>query len=240
MKFNSDSDKQDLISDITFLTGVDTNKYPLKDRTRSINEWNRKVWTWVFDVYGGWQFDDDNLTSTSDMPTGTVNLVSGTGVYGLPTGTLTIRKADILLDDGSTWQPLKPLPLEMIGHAEGELLKTSGIPKYYRPVGDVVKLYPAPNYSESNGLKIFLDRDISLFVSTNTASVPGFAAPFHRILSVGASLDYAMANGINDKVISLTNLSNDYERRLKKFYGKRFLDNFPPAIRVADTVVLYK
>lgn len=240
MQFNTHSDNQDLISDITFLTGVDTNKYSLKDRTRSINEWNRKVWTWAFEAYGGWQFDDDNTTSTSDTPDATVNLVSGTAIYGLPAGTLTIRKADILLDDGSTWQPLKPLPLESIGWAEGELLKTSGIPIYYRPVGDVVKLYPAPNYTETGGLKIFFDRDMATFVSTDTTATPGFASPFHRILPIGASLDYALANGINNKAISLSNLAIDYERRLKKFYSKRFLDNFPPTMRVTDSVAIYK
>jgi hypothetical protein len=240
MQFNDSSTKLGLIQDITFLTGVDTNKYPIADRTRNINSWNSHVWTWIFEAYGGWQFDDDNSSAPTTMPFGTVTLVSGTSTYGLPTGTLTIRKVDILQSDGSTWRPLDPLPLEMIGVGEGEFLKTSGTPRYYRPVGDVVKLYPAPNYNGTNYLKVFFDRDMLAFDAADTTEVPGFASPFHRILSVGASLDYAIANGVNAKIISLTNLVNDYEKRLKKFYAKRFLDNFPTRIRVHDSVQEYR
>src|SRR3990167_1865178 len=157
MVFSDTNTKLGLIQDITFLTGVDTNKYSTADRTRNINSWNSKVWTWAFEAYGGWQFDDDNNSSTSSMPTGSVTLVSGTSAYGLPSGTLTVRKVDILKSDGTTWETLTPLSLEMIGIAEGEFLKTAGSPRYYRLVGDVIRLYPAPNYAGTNYLKVFLD-----------------------------------------------------------------------------------
>ena len=236
MQFSDTTNKTGLIQDITFWTGVDINKYPIEDRTRNINEWNRKVWSWIFESYGGWQFDDDNNSSTSDLPSSTINLVSGTSVYGLPSGALTVRKADVLQDDGSTWRYLDPLPLEAIKPAEGEFLKTDSTPRYYRLVGDVIKLYPAPNYSETNGLKIFYDRDMSQFITTNTNSTPGFASPLHRVLSIGASLDYVISNGDSKKITSLSIQADDYETRIKSFYSKRYLDNFPPSMRVGDSV----
>jgi hypothetical protein len=240
MKFNDGSSKQGLIPDISFLTGVDLNKYPLADRTRSINEWNKKVWTWAFESYGGWQLDDDNTSSTSDLPTGSISLVQNTAEYPLPSTALTVNKVDVLQSDGTTWITLTPLPLEMIGTAEGEFLKTANTPRFYRLVGDVIKLYPKPNYSGTNYLKVFFDRGMLDFAVTDTNSVPGFASPFHRVLSIGASLDYAIVNSPATKINSLSNLATDYEKRLKKFYSKRFKDNYPVRMRVIDSIIQYQ
>ena len=239
MKFNDATNKQGIIQDISFLTGVDTNKYPVADRTRNVNEWNKKVWSWIFEVYGGWQFDDDNTSSTTDLPGSTITLVAETAEYPIPSTALVINKVDVLQSDGVSWLPLSPLPLEMIGTAEGEFLKTSGTPRFYRLVGDVIKLYPKPSYSGTNYLKVFYERGMLEFAVTDTNSVPGFASPFHRVLPIGASLDYAVVNSPANKIKSLSNLANDYEKRIKKFYSKRFKDNFPARLKVCDSVRNY-
>lgn len=238
MQFSDNATKLGLIEDITFLTGVDTNKYPIADRTRNINSWSGKVWTWIFEAYGGWQFDCDTTSAVDSLPEGAITLVSGTAIYGLPTGTLVIRKVEVLQSDGITWRPLKPLPLEMINN-EGAFLSSGGIPRYYRPMGDILKLYPKPNYGGVNYLKVFFDRTMTQFAAGNTTEVPGFASPFHRILSIGGSLDYTIANGLTSKIAVLSKQVIDYEQRIKKFYAKRFQDNFPPNMRVSDTVRQY-
>lgn len=240
MKFNDVTNRQGIIQDISFWTGVDTNKYPVADRTRNVNEWNKKVWSWIFECYGGWQFDDDNNSSTTDLPKGAITLVQDTAEYPLPSTALTINKVDIINSDGSTQTSLTPLPIEMIGTAEGEFLKTSGTPIYYRLVGDVIKLYPKPSYSGTNYLLVFFDRGMVEFAVTDTNSVPGFASPFHRVLPIGASLDYVTVNGTATKINALTNSVNDYEKRIKKFYTKRFKDNYPARLKVIDSVKQYQ
>jgi len=239
MQFSDTTTKLGLIEDITFLTGVDTNKYPTADRTRNINSWSGKVWTWIFESYGGWQFDCDTTSTVDSLPEGLITLESGTAVYGLPTGTLVIRKVEVLQSDGTTWRPLIPLPLEMINN-EGAFLSSDSTPRYYRPIGDILKLYPAPNYSGDNYLKVFFDRAMTQFAAANTTEVPGFASPFHKILSIGASLDYAIANGATTKIKAFSDQIADYEKRIKKFYAKRFVANFPPKMRVSDSVEQYK
>jgi len=238
MVFNDTTTKLGLIQDITFLTNVDLNKYPIADRTRNINSWNSKVWTWIFSSYGGWLFDD--AATADSLPASTINIVSGTAAYALPTDTLTIRKVDVLQSDGTSWINLRPLPLEMIRQAEGAFLSAGGTPQYYRPIGDIVKLYPKPNYSGANYLKVFYDRKMTAFAADDTTDVPGFASIFHRILSIGAALDYAIANGVTNKIVSLSNQTLDYEIRIKKFYVKRWKDNYPPKLRVSDSVEEYK
>ena len=241
MQFNDAANKQGIVQDITFLTGVDTNKYSLADRTRNVNEWLRNAWVWIFQSYGGWEFADDNQTSApSTLPTATQNLVSGTGVYGLPTGSLSINRVEILQTDGLTWFQLEPIALEQIPYAEGRFLQTNGMPRFYRLVGDLVKLYPTPNYSVTNGIKIFFEQEMTNFVASDTTAVPGFASPFHRILSLGASYDYAMANGIDDKIQSLLPQIAAKKADLMKFYQSRFTEMFPTRIRVSNLKGEYK
>lgn len=236
MVFSDTSTKLGLIQDITFLTNVDLNKYPIADRTRNVNSWSAKIWTWIFAVYGGWQFDD--AATPGSLPASTINLVSGTANYALPSDILTVRKIEVLQSDGETWKRLAPLPLERIGN-EGEFLSTNGTPFYYRLTGEVTKLYPAPNYSGDNYLKVFFDRGMTAFAADNTTETPGFASIFHRALSTGASLDYAVANGVTSKIVTLGNEMKDYESRIKNFYRKRFIDNYPPQMRVNDNLKEY-
>ena len=239
MEFSDSVYSLGLIQDITFLTGVDLNKYPVADRTRNINSWSSYVWSIIFEVYGGWIFDDNNVSAVDDLPNSTINVVSGTALYGLPPTAITVRKIEILLSDGSTWKKLNPVSLEQINN-EGEFLNTDGTPRFYRLVGDVIKLYPAPNYSGTNYLKVFFDRGMVAFAATDSTATPGFSSPYHRILSIGASLDYVAVNGPERKVKLFETQITNYEKRIKKFYSQRFVDNFPNKIKVDDSVKQYK
>ena len=240
MQFNSSSENADLISDITFLlAGIDTNAFTLKDRTRCVNETYRKVWGWIFESYGGWQFVDDN---TSYNPYAAQNLTSGTSLYALPTAALTVKGVEVQ-NSGGIWMKMVPIATEQVQgvDSQGDFLQTAnGVPHYYSLYGDVVKLYPAPNYTVSNGIRVYFDEDIAVFLSSDTTKVPGFVSPFHRALSVGAALDFAIARSKKDKVASLSALFMDYERRIKQFYSQRYAEMFPPRIIVRDSLREFK
>jgi hypothetical protein len=228
MMFSNNSTKTGLIDDITFLLGIDVNAYPLLDRTRNINERYKMVWQMIFEAYGGWKFQDDNLNT---VPYADQTLTSGTATYTLPTGALTINMAEIM-DSNSIWSRLIPITEEEYNKMGADASNTtSSIPVYYMPYEDTIKLIPTPNYTVASGLRVYFDQGVSEFVYTDTTKTPGFASPFHRMLSIGAALDYALANDIGNKVIYLQNLWNDYERRLKEFYSKRYHDRYPHKIR---------
>lgn len=243
MQFNSNADNQDLISDVTFLLGgLDTNAFTLKDRTRCMNERYRQIWQWIFMAYGGWQFMDDNSSDvTTGIPEAAQNLTSGTNLYALPSAALSVRSVEFK-DSSSNWYKLYPLTNEQITTTQGldNFQSTSGTPKYYTLYGDVIRIYPTPNFSVTSGLKIQFDQDISTFASTDTTKVPGFASVFHRALSVGAALDYAVSHSIAGLVPSLSVLWNDYEKRIKEFYSRRFTDKFPTRVTVRDAVIEFK
>lgn len=247
MQLNSNADGQDLISDITFLLGgVDVNRYALKDRVRNINSRQSMVWSSIFESYGGWLFMDDNVAGTSgnvtsgsnDGPFADQALVSGTGLYGLPTGALTVMGVEIKYANGTTWIPISMLTHEEFLRMGGDsAFPTAASPWAAIVYGDVVRLLPAPNYSQSASLRVFFDQEMGYFASTDTTKVPGFAAPFHRMLSVGSALDFAIAKGLTAKIVTLTNLWNDYDARMKAYYAKRYKARFPGRIDPGEDLV---
>ena len=219
----------DLIADTTFLlgSGIDLNNYKIADRTRNINERQRLVWQIIFESYGGWQFSSGGQSGIYADQT----LTSGTGTYTLPTDALTINWVDILLT-GNVWRRLLPMSYEEYKQMNGDqIFRASGVPAYYMLAGTEIRLLQPPNYTQANSLRIWFDAsDMADFLVDDTSATPAFAIPFHRILSIGAALDYALSHTMTDKVNYLTGLWNDYERRMRDYYSKRWKDRFPHRI----------
>lgn len=244
MQFNGHTDNQDLVSDTRFLVFGDysNTSYSTKDIARNISERFKIVWTWIFEAYGGWQFIDDNTSSTSSPPYSEQDLVSGTSVYGLPSQALTVNGVEIK-DSSGTWHNLEPITYEQIRSIEpvDEFNSSNGLPTYYALRGDVIEIFPAPNYDSTNGLRVYFDESISEFSSSDTTKTPGFASIFHRVLSVGAALDYLIANAMDErKIARLEQLWLRYEIQIKKFYAKRFKERFPSRINVNDPLPIYE
>jgi hypothetical protein len=237
MQFSDTTNKQGIIQDISWLTGADLNKYSIEDRTRSINEWSKTVWTWIMTNYGGWQFVDSNELVDGDIEGVTQDLTSGTSVYPIATA-LVIRKVEVS-DDNDNWIKLKPYTLDQVG-SETEFQSTAGTPAYYRPVGNKILIKPEPNYSKTDGLRVFFDKDMMEFTITDTIEKPGFDSTFHRILSIGPSLDYVMIYGPANKVSSLFTMKEDYKKRIETHYAKKFLRDFPPSLKVSDSIQIFK
>lgn len=181
MQFNSETNNKDLISDITFLLGnIGTSEYSLKDRARNMDERFRQVWQWIFASYGGWQFVDDNTSDISTFPYAEVNITSGTAVYVLPSGTLTIHGVEVK-DSNSVFHVVRPTTYEEIREVEGvdDFMSTDGTPQWYVPHGDVLEFFPAPNFTVTNGIRVYFDRDIATFAPTGadtTLKIPSAPA----------------------------------------------------------------
>jgi hypothetical protein len=235
MQYSDTTTKQGLVQDISFLLGVDLNNYTIEDRTRNMNERFRMVWQMIFESYGGMKFQDDNANAT---PYGDVNVSSGVGTGSIPTGALTVREAQ-LKDSSGVYHPLVCITEQeyfKMG-ADASWNNQTGFPSYIMFYEDTWKLLPAPNYTLASALRIYFDADISVFTTADTTKVPGFASPFHRMLSIGAALDYALSRKMQDKVVYLQNLWNDYEKRLRDFYSKRYIARFPGRITPGEDLV---
>lgn len=221
MQFNPGSG-QGLVDDIDFLIGTNSSSYSLANKTRNINNRLDQTVAMIMSADGQWEFDDDNHT---DLPVGTTNLVNGQDNYEIAAADfLDILRVELKQPNGtSLW--LQPIEYnELRGTAMTEFQKTNGIPRYYDKVGSSIILYPTPNYTYSAGLKVYYKRNAVQFATNDTTDEPGFNRQFHRLLSIGAAIDYCIANNLEKKLVMLTKQWEEMATRLVNFYSMRSKD----------------
>ena len=230
MQFNNNADNQDIVSLVGDATGINTTVH-IQEVTRACNRANKMIWSWIFQSYGGWQYDDANQT---DSPFATTALVQSQAKYKIPTAALTINSVEVKNENGD-WEKLFPRPIKAISQyqSEEEFQDQDGQPRYYALFGEEIKLYPAPDYSQANSIRINFDRGSVSFVSTDTEKDPGFVSEFHEAVADGASCYIA----INKKLANVQGLREQWfqwEPKIKQFYSERFGEKYPPAFRKGD------
>jgi len=236
MQFSDTTNYLGLVQDANFHLGLsktDTTSYCIEDKTRNINEWYRKANSWIWQATGTWEYDDSNY---ADFPIATTTLVAAQQDYEIPSTAQKIDRVEIL-DSGGNYQKLKPLDKSQVDAAMSEFYETDGMPAYYDMVGHSIFLYPAPSAARvttAAGLKLYFTRDIDVFADSDTTKEPGFAKPFHRILSLGAALDYALARGMTNRITTIKRQLDELKVELQEFYGSRARE-MKPRILPTDT-----
>ncbi len=232
MQFNDTTNDQGLVQDIDFWVGTSENSYPLKDKTRSINQWLHRVIGWIMQADGEWEYDDP---AHGEWPSATKDLVAGTSEYALPaafTGAdqnklFKIIRVEVLKADGD-YANLNKVPYNLIRQAIDEWTNDdNGLPNRYLITGDRIKLDVPPSATDvtlSKGLKFYLQRAGKEFTAASTTQQPPFAPQFHRVLSLGAGYDYAKKQGIQDKKAELRGEIGRLKLELTGFYGNRMKD----------------
>jgi hypothetical protein len=196
--------------DIDFLCGSTSATYLVADKIRNINTAYQDVARTIWESAGDWQYDDTNV---STIPFATTTLVSGQQDYELPATTQRVQRVEVY--SGGTWNKLKQIDIHDVTTPLEEYRSGTGQPAVYDIVGRSVILYPAP---DSGQMKVYVDRDVSLFSVSSTTESPGFATPFHRILSYSASIDFMQ----DDKQREFLIYQKDrLEKGLSRFYSKR-------------------
>lgn len=247
--YNSNADSQDIISLVGDLTNTDTTQYPLKAITRAVNKWGKIVWSWIFEAYGGWLYDDSNNT---DLPTATTTITANQVDYSVPATALTIRGLEIKTSGGS-WYPLQPITEEQIrqkGIAEAQFMNTPGQPAFYLAYANSFKIYPACNYTQAASLRVSFSRGSTQFASTDTTKSPGFVSEFHEVLAVGAAYEYAIRKGLPNALDLEQQLygrftrsgvipNSGYMGRIKSYYQQRYQEMFPSRMTSQDEVLQY-
>lgn len=234
MVFNGEANDQDICTLADNKAGTNDVSFPLKKKAMYATMKSKEVFREIWKVYGGWILDD---SANSGEPEALANLTSGTDFYAFATAQALIGVE--YQDSAGRWNKLDPITIEEIterGYAEGDFMTTNARPLYYRPVQNGVKLYPAPNFSVSNGLKAFIKRDVVAFVPGDTTKTPGWDSVLHEGLAIGMALEHAKDNTLavaaslqNDWALFLGDVASHYQRKFREL--------FPPAIkRRADIV----
>lgn len=212
-------------SDIDFMCGSTSASYPNSDKMRNVNIEYQRIATLIWQSDGQWQFDDSNSTT---LPVAKTSLVSNQQDYSLPSSALRVQRVQIK-DNGGNWSVLKPIDVGDFNLATETQFPTPGLPTNYDLIGSSLILYPTPfsgSVTLSAGLEVFVQRSITELGVSATSATPGFPAPFHRLLSYAASIDFVQ--DVNQKQ-SLLIMKDRLEKGLVKFYSHR-ADEFPTRI----------
>lgn len=221
MVFSDTTTKQGIIEDIDFNCDSDTNTYPVADKTRNVNRAMDKAVSLIFDSDGIWEWDDSNQT---DLPIATTSLVSSQADYSFAVTHLKITRVMVKNSSGK-WQIVQPF--DITEDASLTFLQDNnnvGTPMMYDKRANSIFLSPTPNYASSGGLKIYFQRPSTYFTVADTTKEPGFAAIFHRYLSLCASYDFCAVKGL-PKASQFKNDIKEMETAIQKFYGKRNRDD---------------
>lgn len=250
MDFSDTSNKQGLVQDCDFLVTSDSTSYPLANKAASANRYHDEATSIILKADGNWQWDD--LTNTNEPVgladlvadqqgyalTGAIWSIGGGADAALTNTLLTLNSVEVKDTDG-TWRALIPIDIKNFQPPTGnpvttgstemgneysltDFLKTAGTPIYYDKNGNYLNLYPKPNYSQTDSLKIRIQRRQNLFASTDTTKRAGFAPHLHRFLSLGMAYDYAVAKMLaTNKITSLANELNRYRVMISEHYSTR-------------------
>lgn len=203
--------------DTYFLARTTSAGYPSASLNRNINIAYNDVSRLIWESAGGWQYDD---TNASTLAIAKATLVHNQQDYSLPSTAQRLRVVNVK-DSSGNFQKLRQLDVHDISVATSEFYETAGMPLYYDPQGRSLLLYPKPHSAYvtlSAGLMIQVDRDVTEFAVTASTEEPGFAKPFHRLLSQAAAIDFLTDEKERDALLAQ---KARLEQALTRFYGKR-------------------
>ena len=225
MQLSDTTNYTGLIQDVVFLiTGNSADTladYTAVDRKRNINKWYQRCHAFILEMMDDWKFHGDWAT----CPT-----VVDREEYTFPSSILHINKVEIRYDSGSNdWVEAIPLDERAVGSAisnEDDIF-TESSPRYWKPDELSLVFDPIPDTAIDPGVRIWFNKEITELSSD--ADEPVITEPFHRILSIGAALDYAISKNMTEKTSTLrrelfgTETHPEYGliEQLKKFYSKR-------------------
>lgn len=217
MQYNSNATGQDIVNDTYFEASANASSYPIADLTRNANTALDVAVALILFADAKWDFDSSNST---DLPIGSTDLLSGQQDYEFNDDFLVVKSVEIA-DSAGKWVRLIPIDNLSLEERQSmtDFLENNGTPQYYDKVGNSLMLYPAPNYNrrlveESEaGLKVYFQRQIDYFTTTDTTKEPGFAKHLHKYVPLYCSYIYACAKELPKQ--------NALKSRLEFYEGNR-------------------
>lgn len=228
MVFSESTNKTGMYELFQDLTSTNSSSYSAYKFARDINNAYADYFMVAIGSSGKWEVDD---TNHSDYPEISINLVSGqydypftTDASSTPNQILDIERVEVAVDSSaSNWIKLEPYD-EMGGDNSIVYDRTqTGKPTRYAKRANGIFLDSTPDYSCTNGLRVFFARTPSYFVGTDTTKKPGIPDAHHEYLVYRSAYLYSVKN--------LPQLSNGYfavlqgiEKKIKEYYARRNRD----------------
>jgi len=210
---------------------ISGNTKRLQRFTRFMNDRYGFLANRIWKASADWQFDDSNQAT---LPDATTDLVADQQDYELPSTAQKVERVEIKNQDGD-YVVVRPFDEAQVPNtAMSEWYETAATPIYYDIKGRSLLLYPKPGtgyVTLTEGLKVYVSRDIVKFNSTATTQEPGFANNFHRAVPLGACIDYSVGKSMDGIVKNCIYLYNETIKDLEEFYARRHRN--PPKVHMS-------
>lgn len=184
MIFSDTTNRTGIIQSLEDLTSTqDVSSYSTAVKTKDINLAFDDYQNLVKQVSGTWQADDSNHTKYPNMY---FNLVSGQQDYSFTVDEQGNQVQDIYrvecMDANGKWRLLNAIDEMREVVAISEIDTQSGTPIEYWKTANGIFLKVKPNYSQTNGIRMFFTRSPNYFLSTDTTKSPGIPNGHHKYL----------------------------------------------------------
>lgn len=205
---------------------TNTTSYPLATKVLDINVALDDAIDIAIKSCGIGQYDDSNHT---DYPIITTNLVSGQRDYSYTadgSGNLILDIYKVLVMDSSgVYQEIPQVDMQSYRDTESftDGQNVTGQPTKYDRTGNGIFFDVIPNYSQTNGIKILINREGSYFTVADTTKKPGIDGRLHEYLVVSPACKYAQRNGLANKD-ELYNRKVLLEKKISEVYSKKDRD----------------
>lgn len=188
------------------------------------------IFAWIFNVGGIWQFDDYNHV---DYPIITTDINSSQREYSFVTDgsgniILDIYKVMVADPDG-IFHEIKQVDQQSMNTPNENVdsfydgVNTEGTPLRYDMTANGIFLDVIPNYSQTGGLKVFINREATYFTTSDTAKKAGFSGLFHYLLVLLPSFKYARIHSLPQRE-RLKEDMLEMRKELEDSYGNRSRD----------------
>lgn len=206
---------------------ISGNSDRLKEFTADVNlAWDDYV-NIAIKSSGGRQFDDSNY---DDFPFIEMDLIANQRDYTYVTddnGSLILDVYKVMVKNSSgVYEEVKPIDQQLKGQGvsiwDGQSI--TGTPSEYDKTGNGIIFDVLPNFSWRNGtegeygLKMFVNREASYFISTDTTKKPGCPGIHHRYFAIKPALDYARQNTLSNYNLlreEVVSFEGDEEKNIK-------------------------
>ena len=232
MEFSDSTNGDGIVELINDLAGTDNNDYSLSKKARDVNSALNRFWLIAIKSAGRWQVDDSNQ---SDYPIITMNLVAEQQDYSFtmdgsstPNQVLEIQRVSVL-DSGGSERLLTPIDINDVPVAMSEYRKTSGMPVEYDKNATGIFLFPKPaaaSVTTTNGLKVYISRTPTYFLSSDTTKKAGIPRLFDEYLALRPAYQFCFRKNLPQaKVLKQEML--EMEDAIGEFYARRNQDERP-------------
>ena len=200
-----------------------TTGYLAANRLIDLNNAQDEVHMEILKAVDGKDFDD--LNYTDNFPIRPTSLKKNQRDYTLPTNAIKIKRVTISYD-GVNWYKATPFDINESGTVLKDSLFSVKSPRYDL-LDNSIKIYPAPSEDVTNGLKLWVDRQMEKFTPAQVdegTKEPGFDRAYHKIIAYKMALEYSYEN-LPEKVNILEGKIDKMMEKMREDYSDKQIDD---------------